>query len=457
MTQQNFTKLTIGVVLIISTWACNPNANEPVQEGIDRDLEKVLTTASSGKGKEFYVLPASTDFNKIPQDPKNPITADKVELGKLLFHETGLGMTPQKASSYQTYSCATCHHSKAGFQACVPQGMGDGGTGFGVSGEARTIKPDYKANEVDVQPIRTPSAMNAAYQPNMLWNGQFGATHFNENTQAAWTKGTPKENNKLGFQGIETQAIAGQGVHRLGFNPNFFFNRPLYRDLYAKSFDLKTLNDPVQSVINVGLAIAAYERTLLSNEAAFQRWLKGEYSALSESQKQGAILFFGKAGCYQCHNGPSLANMEFHALGMSNLTEGSYGRNVVVNAGSEKAEHKGRGGFTGKAADMHKFKVPQLYNLKDSPFYGHGASFTTIESVIAYKNAAVPQNKSVPSSQLAKDFKPLQLTQEEIQHLTSFIKEGLYDPNLKRYVPQALPSGLGFPNNDAQSRKDLGF
>ncbi|MFN3380290.1 MAG: cytochrome-c peroxidase, partial [Runella zeae] len=178
---------------------------------------------------------------------------------------------------------------------------------------------------------------------------------------------------------------------------------------------------------------------------------------LSESQKQGAILFFGKAGCYQCHNGPSLANMEFHALGMSNLTEGSYGRNAVVNAGSEKAEHKGRGGFTGKAADMHKFKVPQLYNLKDSPFYGHGASFTTIESVIAYKNAAVPQNKSVPSSQLAKEFKPLQLTEEEIRHLTSFIKEGLYDPNLKRYVPQALPSGLGFPNNDAQSRKDLGF
>lgn len=66
MTQQNFTKLTIGIVLILSTWACNPNANEPVQEGIDKELEKVLIAASAGKGKEFYMLPASTDFNKIP-------------------------------------------------------------------------------------------------------------------------------------------------------------------------------------------------------------------------------------------------------------------------------------------------------------------------------------------------------------------------------------------------------
>lgn len=457
MKKITYTILSTGLTLGSILTSCKPTNDEPVVTSIDKQLEQVLMQSSGNKGKQFYLLPNSTDYSKIPQDPRNPITADKVALGQLLFHETGLGMTPIKSQGYQTYSCASCHHAKAGFQACLPQGFGEGGNGFGVTGEARTVSAAYSSTDVDVQPIRTPSAMNSAYQTNVLWNGQFGATHLNANTQSAWTKGTPKEKNTLGFQGIETQAIAGQGVHRLGFNPNFLFNRPIYRDLYAKSFDLKTLNDPTQSVINVGLAIAAYERTLLANEAPFQRWLRGEYGAMNDTQKQGATLFFGKAQCYTCHNGPSLANMEFYALGMKNLTNGKYGNAIVVNAGSDKAEHKGRGGFTGRAEDMNKFKVPQLYNLKDSPFYGHGASFTTIEQVITYKNKAVAENKSVLTSQLAAEFKPLNLNEQEIKELTTFIKEGLYDPNLKRYVPTSLPSGLAFPNNDTQSRKDLGF
>lgn len=437
-------------------WGCRPT-DEVVETPNDLQLTQALSIASSGQGKSFYQLPESTQFDKIPQDPRNPLSAEKVALGQLLFHETGLAMNPNKAAGYQTYSCASCHHARAGFQACVPQGIAEGGSGFGKTGEARVMSSVYTSKDVDVQPIRSPSAMNVAYQKNMLWNGQFGATYQNLGTQSAWTAGTPKEKNKLGFEGVETQAIAGQGVHHLGFNPNFIINKPVYRDLYDKAFGLKTVNDPVQSVINVGLAIAAYERTLLPNQAPFQRWLKGEYTAMSDVQKQGAVLFFGKARCYTCHNGPSLANMEFYALGFRDLTNGFYGTNAVVNAGAEKAEHKGRGGFTGKAADMYKFKVPQLYNLKDSPFYGHGSSFTKIEDVIAYKNAAVSQNANVPHSQLATEFAPLKLSASEVKQLTEFIKEGLYDPNLSRYVPKSLPSGLAFPNNDAASRKDLGF
>ncbi|MFN8347960.1 MAG: cytochrome c peroxidase [Spirosomataceae bacterium] len=451
-----FTLLASAAFLSTLFWSCGSN-KEAVETSGDQQLRQALSTASAGKGLPYYLLPESTDFQNIPQDPRNPLTADKVALGKLLFHETGLSMNPNKSAGYQTYSCASCHHAKAGFQACVPQGIAEGGSGFGKSGESRTIGSGYTAKEVDVQAIRSPSAMNVAFQKNILWNGQFGATHLNLGTEAAWSVGTPKEKNKLGFEGLETQAIAGQGVHHLGFNPNFIINKTEYRELYDKVFGLKTINNPEQSVINVGLAIAAYERTLFSNQAPFQRWLKGEYSAMTDDQKSGAVLFFGKARCYTCHNGPALANMEFHSLGFRDLTNGQYGNNIVVNAGSEKVEHKGRGGFTGRAADMYKFKVPQLYNLKDSPFYGHGASFTKIEDVIAYKNAAVSQNANVPRAQLASEFVPLQLTPLEVKQLTEFIKEGLYDPKLSRYVPQSLPSGLAFPNNDAVSRKDLGF
>lgn len=437
--------------------SCKDNSATEQANPLDIQLEDALKKSSNGTGKSYYLLPESTEFSKIPQDPKNVLTSAKVELGKLLFHETGLARRPIVESSKETYSCASCHHVKAGFQACVPQGMGEGGIGFGLNGEKRIKNTSYSDASIDVQPVRSPSALNIAYQTNILWNGQFGATHLNENTQASWTVGTPKEKNKLGFQGTETQAIAGQDVHRLGIDRLFITNIPTYKNLYVKAFDETSLQNPTQLQINGGLAIAAYERTLLANQAPFQDWLKGNYSSMTDVQKKGAILFFGKAGCVTCHNGPSLANMEFYALGMGDLKNGKYGENDVVGVTAAKAEHKGRGGFTGKPEDMYKFKVPQLYNLKDSPFYGHGASIYSLEDVIKYKNEAKPQNSVVPTSQLAKEFKALNLTSDEMVQLTEFIKNGLYDRNLQRYVPKSIPSGLAFPNNDTQSRKDLGF
>ncbi|MCU0323684.1 MAG: cytochrome-c peroxidase [Spirosomaceae bacterium] len=440
--------------LVIS---CTSKEDSAAPTTLDTELEKILLATSNGKGKSFYILPKSNDFDKIPQDPKNPITAEKVALGKLLFHETALGRNPVVESSNSTYSCASCHHVKAGFQACVPQGIGDGGVGFGVQGEKRAKNPLYKDSEIDVQPIRTPSALNIAYQTNILWNGQFGATNLNVGTEASWTKGTPKEKNNLGFEGTEIQAIAGQDVHRLFITKSFVESNSIYNDLFKKAFPKMNTNDNLEYKINAGLAIAAYERTLLSTEAPFQQWLNGNYGALSEVEKKGATLFFGKASCVTCHNSPSLASMKFYALGVNDLQNGNYGINTVFAVTEAKAEHKGRGGFTGKAEDMYKFKVPQLYNLKDSPFYFHGSSFTKIEDVIIYKNIAKPQNTKVPLTQIAPEFKPLNLTNEEIVQLTEFIKNGLYDRNLQRFAPQKLPSGLAFPNNDLQSRKDLGF
>jgi cytochrome c peroxidase len=105
---------------------------------------------------------------------------------------------------------------------------------------------------------------------------------------------------------------------------------------------------------------------------------------------------------------------------------------------------------------MYKFKVPQLYNLKDSPFYGHGGTLRSIREVITYKNEAVPQKTTVPAAQLAEDFVPLGLTDQEIDALVAFIENALYDPNLDRYVPETLPTGQCFPNADPMSQEDLG-
>ncbi len=429
--------------------------DEPTKT-LDQSLDAALTAAAkNGAGPDFFAMPESWQYAKIPQDPKNPISTAKVELGKLLFHETALANNPRVAASLRTYSCASCHHADGGFQACLSQGVGEGGLGFGRHGEGRLFNALYPEDSLDVQPVRTPSALNIAFQTNILWNGQFGATFANLGTEAEWTPGTPKEVNKLGFEGAETQAIAGQKVHRLKVDANYLASLPVYKTYFDVAFSDLPEAERITNV-TVGLAIAAYERTLLANQSPFQLWLKGQREVMSEDEKRGAVLFFDKAGCVECHTGPALNSMEFYGLGMNNLDRGSYGAVAAVDKNASDAGHKGRGGFTGRAEDMHKFKVPQLYNLADSPFYGHGSSFNEIEAVVRYKNEGKKQNPDVPDSQLASQFKPLGLTDDEVRQIALFIEKSLRDPQLSRYSPSYLPSGLCFPNNDPQAKIDTG-
>ncbi|MEZ4699350.1 MAG: cytochrome c peroxidase [Rhodothermales bacterium] len=413
---------------------------------LDEQLEAALVDASNGQGMDYFRLPESTDFNAIPQDPRNPITAKKVELGQLLYHETALNINAVKAEGMGTESCASCHHAAAGFQAGRIQGIGEGGWGFGQKGEARTQNPNYDVTELDIQPIRTPSAMNGAYQEAQLWNGQFGALGINAGTQAFWTPGTPKADNSFGYEGLEIQAIAGLKVHRMGdVDQSIATTHARYTQLFAEAFP----GQPIDRE-HAGLAIAAFERTLMANQSPFQKWLRGTKDAMTEQEKRGAILFFDKANCAACHTGPALNSMTFYALGMENLNgPGVYGDPSV------DASRFGRGSFTGNAADNYKFKTPQIYNLMDSPFYGHGGTFKSVREVVEYKNAAIPSNSEVPESQLAAEFVPLNLTADEMTDLTAFIEGALYDPDLFRYVPNSVPSGNCLPANDSQTRADL--
>ena len=432
------------ITFAISFLACS---SDPISESSDTDslLRQAL---NSNGGLNDFVLPESSQFDLIPQDPKNPITKEKVALGGFLFHETALSIDAKEPGNKKTFSCASCHHAAAGFQAGTFQGIGEGGVGFGLRGEGRT--PASLLIDVDVQPVRSPSAMNGAYQPNQLWNGQFGATHLNKGTESNWVEGTPIATNKLGFEGLETQAIAGMSVHRLNINEEI-----LKMGAYRNLFDVVFPEVPVHeryTKFTAGLAIAAYERTLLSNKAPFQEYLRGNLNALSEQEKQGAILFFGKAQCVSCHSGPALNSMQFAAIGMGDLVDCP---EPTVKTKPNDPANLGRGGFTKNPEDNFKFKVPQLYNLKDSPFYGHGSSFRSVKDVLVYKNKAIRENNNVPESQLDERFKPLHLSLDEINALEAFLVNGLYDPKLKRFVPQSLPSGLCYPNADIQSRIDM--
>lgn len=440
---------TLSLLLVCTFYflsSCSKDKDDYVQTPLQSSLEKRIEELFDSK--ESLILPASNDYSAIPNDSKNTITEAKVELGKLLFHETFLGKNPNKAESMNTYSCASCHHAAAGFQSGILQGIGEGGIGFGLNGEGRVKSPTYLEADLDVQPIRSPSVLNVAYQDVMLWNGQFGAVGSNVGTESNWTVGTPKETNELGFEGVETQAIAGLKVHRLVIENDFITNSS-----YKQLFDTAFPNDPENeryTRVNAGLAIAAYERTVLSNEAPFQKWLNGDNAAMSDEELEGAILFFDKGQCYTCHSGPGLNGMNFHALGMNDLA----GNNIMTVV--DEATKKGRGGFTGNSDDDYKFKTPQLYNLLDVSFFGHGGSFKSVKEVINYKNKAQQENNDVPANKLSPMFKPLDLTEDEVDLLTLFVEKSLYDTNLKRYEPESLPSGNCFPNADTQSSIDMG-
>lgn len=420
---------------------------------VDAVNQQMSTDPDIAEARDLSAMlqPASDDYASIPQDPNNPLTAEKVELGKLLFHESRLGISSVQSEGLHTYSCASCHHAEAGFQSGLFQGIGEGGSGFGTFGETRIPSALYDTNNVDVQPIRTPAVLNNAYNEVTLWNGELGATGVNAGTEYAWTNNL-NENNFLGYQGVETVSIAALQKHRLTPDTAFLASDSTYKSMFDAAYP--DLPDTGRiTPLTVALALAAYQRTILANNSPFQRWLRGETKAMTRTEKNGKSLFFGKAKCSKCHFGPALNSMTFASLGMNDLAEGVNG-SIDISQGNR--ESKGRGGFTGQDSDLYKFKVPQLYNLKDQPFLGHGGSFPSVDSVIRYINAGVPQNSNVPKSQISRLFKPLGLTEDELNQLIAFVRDALYDPDLARYTPASLPSGNCIPNNDEQSRIDRG-
>jgi len=423
-------------------------ADDPVTTSEESSLSINLNAASDRAGIIHFMLPESDDFRSIPQDPQNRITKEKIKLGQMLFNETAFALDGEFDFMAQTYSCGSCHNPKAGFHSGRMQGIADGGMGFGISGEGRVKAPDCDESLIDAQQIRVPSNLNAAYQTNLLWNGKLGATNLNKGTEDFWKKDDDTDKNFLGYEGLETQAIVGLQFHRMKYDEELITQFG-YKELFDEAFrDIDP--DDRYTFERAGQAIAAFERTMLANKAPFQQWLRGKQNALTESQLAGASLFFGKAGCFNCHNGPSLAKMQFEAIGFNNFSA------EVFNHNPDDASNLGRASFTQRDEDLYKFKVPQLYNLRDVKFFGHGSSFTSVREVIAYKNAAVPQNLDVSDDQLSEFFVPLGLTDLEIDELVDFIENGLFDPDLERYLPASVQSGNCFPNNDEESKKDLG-
>ena len=422
-----------------------------VASPLDQSLQQALVRAAPTSDPSHFILPESDDFLAIPQDEKyNPLTKEKVNLGKLLFYETGIALSPNHIAGQKTYSCASCHVPSAGFRPGSPQGIADGGIGFGINGEARGKLTTYAEEELDVQGVRPLSVLNVAYVENTTWNGRFGSSGVNIGTEDRWALDSTLHVNEEGFAALESQNIEGLDVHRMEITSEVLDDYG-YRPYFDAAFAGEAATDRY-SKKNAAFAISAYLRTLLSNEAPFQFYLKGELNALSKQEKRGALVFSTDAKCFHCHQDKNLGANDFYALGVKDL----YQTGVAFNTSADDRRNLGRGEYSGQEIDKYKFKIPQLYNLADAPFYFHGSSKETLAEVVDYFNEAIPENENVPTEQLARQFQPLHLTPQQIIDLTVFLETGLRDPNLERYVPDRILSGNCFPNIDAFSKTDLG-
>ncbi len=440
--------LTIAILLGLG--GCVSDTFE--RDQLDLDLMVAVQSTSPTNDLAYYVIPQSTELSKIPQDPRNPLTPTKVELGSFLFFETGMGIVPENAAGMQSYSCSSCHVPAADFKPGRKQGIGEGGFGFGFKGESRVKHSAYEEAQMDVQGIRPLSVLNVAFSAeNTLWNGSFGSAGANEGLEDIFgVHDEATDLNHLGFHGLETQNIEGFEIHRLLMTPELA-DELGYTSYFDEAFPEYT-GEERYSNLTASLAISAYLRTITTSEAPFQKWLQGDMGAMSNSEKRGALLFFGKANCSSCHSSPAFSATRFFALGVNDLDD-----QISFKEDAEtRKKNLGRGGFTGRQEDMFKFKVPHLYNLQGTSFYFHGSSKRSLEEVVEYFDVAIPENPDVPAEAIASEFRPLNMTDEEKADLVAFLKFGLQDPTVEKYMPTALPSGNCYPNADSSSKRDIG-
>lgn len=443
-------KLGFFLLLAVIFSACDNT--KVIDNSVDNDLTEKIRAISPTDEIDFYIFPNPNNLATIPnQDPRNKMTKEKVALGKLLYFETGLAQNPKNEICKETYSCASCHIVSKGFTPGAMQGIADGGIGFGTEGEGRVLMSTYDENDADVQGIRPLSMINLAYVTNTFWNGQFGAKGINEGTEDVWAfENDRTEINHLGYVGLESQNMEGIPLHRMVINDKVL-DEYGYRAYFDKAFPNL---DPEErySDKSAAFAMSAYLRTLIANEAPFQKFLKGDKDALTLGQKKGADLFFGRARCTNCHNSPSLNSMNFYILGTSDM----YANGGIATSPYDK-KNLGRGGFTGNEDELYAFKVPQLYNVGEYATLFHGSSKNSVREVVEYKIAARSENPRVSNSDLSPRFSPIaNMTDEDVNNLVDFLENGLRDPNLIRYVPESILSGNCFPNNDIVSKRQMG-
>jgi len=254
---------------------------------------------------------------------------------------------------------------------------------------------------------------------------------------------------------------------------------PAYRQLFGEVFPEVTQGAPIDFFM-FGKAIAEFEFTLVFADAPLDRFARGDAAAMSPSEKRGALIFFGSAGCVSCHAVGGASNEMFsdfaeHVIGVPQIAPvfGAGSGNVVFD-GAGADEDFGLEQITGNRADRYKFRTAPLRNLAVAPGFFHNGAFTDLGDAIRFHlnaiagartydaaSAGVPADLTqrlgprIPVKLLDPGVRePTPLNPQALEDLVNFVRNALHDPRVSastlcRLVPAAVPSGMPVPQFEA--------
>ena len=324
----------------------------------------------------FTTLSASEDMSKwlrpseVPQPKNNKLTPERIELGKYLYFD-------KRLSKNDKVSCATCHSPYRGWTDMVP-------TSKAVGFEGR------------VGPRNSPVVLNSAYQKHQFWDGRartleqqaLGPIQADVEMNMPLDELVPKLRKIKGYAPLFEKAYPGEGITK---------------DTIAK-------------------AIASFERTVVSPDAPFDKYVKGDKNAISKKAKEGFELFKGKAHCADCHDG-------------FNFSDGSF-QNIGLHDGELHGKELGRYNVKKRAAWYGVFKTPTLRDVTKSYPYFHDGSVKTLEeaTVICSSGGRFEHNVKNKSDVMVDRG----LSRSDVDKIVSFMKS-LTGPDLDIKIPTKFP------------------
>jgi cytochrome c peroxidase len=283
---------------------------------------------------------------KPPEPDDNKSTPEKVTLGEQLFFDPRL-------SGDGSMSCATCHDPEKGWGDGLARAEGHGGKRLDRN---------------------TPTTLNVGFHDSFFWDGRVASLE----EQALEPIRSPDEMNQ------DLDELVGK-LQQI----------PEYARQFQDVFGTEVTTEAI------GGALAAFQRTLVSTDSPFDRYLAGDKRALSPEARRGLELFQGEAGCIRCHDGPLLSDGRFHRLGVSFTDEG-------------------RAAVTGNPEDRARFRTPSLRDVAETGPYMHNGSIKTLDAVIEFYLRSIPA--SGPDG-LTIDVEPVVgLSYSDVTALVAFLR-----------------------------------
>ena len=360
-----------AVALVLISAACDQGRQES-------DLPHQV-----GPSGYVWQLPTGFPVPRVPSD--NPMTPEKVELGRQLFHDTRL-------SGDNTVACASCHRPDLAY----------------TDGRSRAV-----GIQGNIHPRSAMSLTNVAYNVTLGWDDPT-LTRLEDQALVPMFNTQPPE---MGVTGHENEILE-----------RFRDDRP-YRELFHRAFPED--KDPV-SMGNLIRALASFERTLISGNSLYDRWAYGgEVNALDPDERAGARLFFSRRlNCFRCHAGFNLSGpVVYEGSGAPEPRFHNTGLYNVDGRGSYPEPNTGVYRITGRSEDMGKFRAPTLRNIALTAPYMHDGSIPTLDAVIDHY-AAGGRARSLGSGAGSTErhsrtdplIKGFQLTLEERRQLIKFLQ-----------------------------------